>query len=1497
MAFSQILVPYSVNTDIASSLVQADVARFIKNITYSLDDSSVAGEGRGASTGVFKPLQSTEEYLTNLVLPLGVNFPIGSLAVNETKEVYCFIYNSLSNHTIYRIKGDSQTYDIVYQGPELNFQLKPEYFIHKGGAYLEIIYVSDPITGEKLRRSFLQFTDGFNPQRFICVEDSVATQSFNPGLFPYFSGVYDRAYLISMGVPTPSDCINIEESTAGSDGQNNKLLFNTWQFRFLDTDVWGRPSEHGMISNMYAAGDGGCIGQSSTAARCLKLIAPAPAPHINSRQIEYRNCNSTQWYRTETINLYDGSQFGEWWLRPRNPKVDYNAQTHEITYEFCADKECDPIDPNETLRTENPIPTTSNGVAKVGKFTALYGNKYGFIPFSEELKNKLSVTVIPPDPSAVQDNSVNIDVWLEIFNWDLKSNQPIWYDGGQFKNYVWGAFYTPIQYRSTFAYKQFFLNGDQKGFVGYLAGTDVFTISKQYFLSNTGTLTEITDFTQTNIKQYYTPLPSPFPGNNSGNYGNKPNGTFLQKFEFRNIPKGKYIFRLANHQIDPNTDKNYQKTSTYLYGSFPFNSGISNNPINHTLNTLNKNKELIIDACQGDYDGFNQNRILTILDMNAIDADIEQGYVKNTDVEGESQYGVELLKYDGIHGEITSFFTDHNGFFFSATQSEKGYNRNNEIYGYCNCNLIQIFPTFQTGNNENAHTIVYKYLNSTSLCQNYENQPCNYILIKGKVCLCDSEIGIPGVSVVLSRGQVVKTDDNGDFTLIAHDDVLNPNRVDDLYFMTGSCPIKTCEGECLAPIQVTINKCISGCQDREISVITTYGKYNTTRGLLSGGTYPIGITQYDWIDRHSYIQPLGTITIPTITESKAMAPSTLVLNIPPDAVFPETAKYITVSIGEETTIEDYVTWIVDSFQFIDNTGKENVIAPTQIKIYYASLIEYNKQNDYNTTVNWGFISQTTNVPVTADKVQFWLNGDGTFFPKNITALVKYNVDGQYFLINYTEDLKDLKANAIIRLERPKECTGTESYYELCLKIPIINRHAVVESVVLNAFDTYYINRQIPVPTLVPDTDPPEFINEPRIYGTPFEHNSPSDFWGKKCKNLGRPNVKNPYETVLYKEDQVALSGALSPNGQLNYLNYFEDTDAKKIDFSDAKGNGIVALFPQTGSVLFICQNNWFVAGFNDNLLRTKSDGSVQANTINNSFGRPEVKIGNNFGCNLFDKNTIDYYQGLVHWLDTNRLCVVQNNYDICLPISKNGIDGYIRSKINAVKEFNSQNDNRRFFFGSTNPLASEYLLSDKIIGDEYNFNDERDYNVDVPETNRFGIGTKDFRGQYCFCPEMFSFLQSDRNDIQLFSFIGSKPQYHYSTLINKGIGMIYGKRANRIIRVVVSLDSLRKKKGLAIAVVCTESLYFVDQVLTENQKSRILKSQWKKADFGWYAPILCNQDSGGANKNKLMDGEMLQGNYLDIRFVGDPASDTIDSKLQGFLVNIFGQSNNFTTGK
>lgn len=1550
MSIGQKYIPYrGVNTDISNQLMQNDQARFIKNLVYSLDDAAIASDSKGSQTGVFKPLQSNALYIDDLVLPDGYNQTIGYLSSKETKEVYVFVYNSEGNHLIYKLNGYNQTYNIVYHGSELNFILQPENFIAQGGAYLEIVYVTDPVTGDEVKRKFLMFTDGENFQRQIAVEDSIATDSFNPDSFFYFKGDYDPETGINMGVATPNDCIQVIEipRTQADFSLPNNLLFNVWYFRVTYIDVWGRPSEHGIISDAYIPGINDCIGASSFLPRCLNLTFNAPNPFIDSIQIEFMKCGDTQWSISDTLFLYTGSSLGKWWLRQRNPLVNYDSGNNTITYKFCRDKECQPVPVAETSRLFNPLPRQSQSVSKIGDYISLANNKDGFLPFTDAQKAAITFTVLPPPQVGI--NSAIIDILIPIYNPGLNNFQAVLKDGTN--GYIWGD--NNPKHSGARNYQQFFKNKNQSGFGGYLVGTGNFVISTQWYDDGTGNLIQDKSLDGLSIAN---------------------SRVVFERFTFTGVPKGTYVFRLFSHLADPTVDLNYEQTSTTVWGICPFNkTGFVVTPQNRK--TV---QELVINVCNGNYSTLNDTKCLVICDLAAFDPNGGKnignlfggfqlntgkafqatcGYIYETNSNGVDIRPMELMTVTNPHGlsystaltnigsigtigitnpfatsTFTSMVTDHNGFYYYSTE---GANYSFTFRFMYKCQPQQFEEgTGATGLTfKNPIIIDQIKINNHFPYADYSILDCNRTLVEGTVFLAGRGFGIPNVSVILTRSQTAISDANGNYTIIAHDDMTTNPRVDEVIVSTGGCTYTTPNGNCITPQSVVIIRCVT-CVKRVLTIPDFILLFNAQRGLLSGGVYAGGVTGFDWLGRTGFVQPLQNITIPTITESQTIGPSTIQVNIDPAAIFSSDFDYMTLWLTRETTIDSYVDWIVDQVEFIDNTGNINTTSPTQIRIYYASLIEYNKQNNFNTTVTWEFleplpstaVAGTTQTPFQQDTVQFFVNGDGTFFfdgkthistdkPVNITALVKYDQTGQYFLIDYNSALAGLLPNSLIRLSRPRVCTGNEEYFEICTPIKIVNGKASVTSFILNAFDTYYLNRSIPVPTPVNPSNASvvsqtttttknsdgsqtvvtstinetvNTVDEQRQFGFLFEHDAPSNFWGKGCFNGGRGNAKNPYETIIYSTDQVALSGTLSQTGQLNFLNYFDN--ARKFNFSGL--NGITGIYPERGEVLILGQSDWFVVGFNDTLLRANSQGQVLVPSIANTFGQPGNKVGNNYGCQLFDKNSIAKREGRVVWVDTERSSLVLNDYSKSTPVSNQGMSGYYTTKIKSVQQFNVSNGSTRYFVGVINPINNEYLLTDYIIKSNNFINTLRDYNVQVQETTAFGIYTNIFKGSYGFTYEFYAYLDGELNDQQLFSFKNAQPYRHYTTQGTISYGKMHGVTIGRNIRFVVAQEPLKKKMLQSFATYCKQGAYFCDNVISEiGQQSRTLLPNMTSADYGFFGAFLCDQNTQSNSNlpsetgiNKLMDGDLLTGLHFTVDIVGDPAFDNQFSELHGVVV-------------
>lgn len=1494
MAIGRKSLPVKINLDKDSKDMLPNEGRYIKNMTpYMGINGQYDGVTQGFNMNRLKSLQANELYLfVNELATDSNNQVIGRLVSKETNSVFVFVYNDLGNHIIYRINGN-QTYDIVYRGPLLNFIKRPEFFISETNATLEFLDIGNPETGEKGRRSFLFLAHGINYQRHICIEDSIATNSFNENQFPYFSGDYNKEELINMGLSTPKGCVTVKEvewNEEQDNGFNNNLILNTWQFRVRAFDVWGRPSEFSIISDLYVPGINDCLSDNPRLSRCLDLTFDAGIPIYDKFEIAYRNCNSQVWNVDATINLYTGSNIGEWWLRDRNPDVNYSSVNHTITYRFCKNKECRPIPVADTNRLENPLPRQSQAITKIAKFIALGNNLSGFQPFSQELKSKIKFTV--EGPKAGDNNNRNITIYVPIYNEPLDAYQHVFKeDTSQY--YVYGGYNRKGTFIQTNAsprdYDQIFSGVvGQSGFGGYLVGGGA-TISTQVYVNATNEFVDDPNHNGFNLSA---------------------NGITYQKFEFTNVPKGTYIFRLYSHLVNAETNDNYRNRSELVYGVCDFN------PITKKINPTTRKpyKELLIDVCDGDYNSLNDNKVLVIADVAAAGYKATSGNILET----TDGLPVELADVTSLNG-YTSQISDHNGFYWFAT---KGSGRTFVFRIFSKCKPIEF--GFREGGvgmrYVNPILTTIKDINFFTIrpdLSDYPDVPCNRIQIKGRLTLAGTQIGISNAVVSYTRSLPTITDADGNYTLLVHDQGISSRRTDKLIISASGCGYTGIDNTCIAVKEIGFNACAS-CEERIVNVepITLY--YQSQRGPLSGGSYGTGIVGRDWLGRVTFVQDTGYITIPTVIQSKAIAPSKIKVEIDADAFFPDEIVSITPWITQETTIEDYLSWIIDKVEFLDSVGNINNISPTKIKIYYDSINEFNKQNNFNTTTGWQFIPQGETTPRIGDKIEFYINGDGKYFDTLITSLVKYDQAGQYIIIDYSDQLKNLKQNALVRLIRPRECTSeNQPYYEICHPVDIVNNRAVEKEFYLNFFDTYYLSREIPVPSSVnpvntetisvrttetqnadgstttttqTTNETVNYIVDNRSFGFLFEHHSPSNFWGDKCKNIGRVNTKNPYETEIYNVNQIALSGALSVNGQLNYLNYFDVNKMTNLNLPNTTG-GIVALIYEVGVVLIIFQYDQCTVGYDDNLGRVNSDGTFQAPSIDNQFGKPQRKIGNNNGCLLVDKNTISKWNGLVVYVDRTNADLIQHNFSQTESYILGQCASWFKPKLSEI-----QKDENKFLIGGINPFTNEYFLTDTTINNPIFINNERNPDVTKPETNSFDIVTREYRGAFSFIPEYYASLDSDILGKQFFTFKNGQPYSHVNINQNERFNIFYGEKVARVLHTVFVLDGIKKMRPEWIE--NYGNRFFVDRIITDsNQKSRILLDHWIRNNDLYAAPILCDLNTPNdpsykieTGDNKILDGNPIHAGWIDMRFIGDPAEDEFYTQTAGMVLHVYAQT-------
>jgi hypothetical protein len=1500
--FKQDLIgPVDVDSD--ETKIQTNRTFYKKNLTLNVNSNPNSSSNEGINYGVNTPYQGTKSIPLNFDVPAGNNNSIGYYQSFETNEVYFFIYNSNNNHFIYRINGKDGTTQIIYANADLNFQYNPIYFISQGRS---ILYVVTSPTTVASPQKYLLFTDNFNPQRLISVDDSAASNSYSPIDFPYFAkgnNMVEHSYLINLGVAPPMDCVQVASMPRTTDDANkqNLMVNKTWQFRIMFIDIFNRNSEHGVISAPYIAvlGGGSCVSSSSGLPRSVNLSFDSGGPLVNKIQIEYRNCFAntgdltvdSDWKLYDTIDVYDNSDTTlAWYQRPINPAITYDNTTNAITYLFSADKGSLPIDITETNRFFNPLPILSATLGIIDESLFVANNVRGYAPLDPLQLDKLAFDVVLPVSNGCETQITNkkIVVYAQIYSPFNNVCNFIRYDNNI---PVWGYANKPPN--DPESYDQVLANPE--GWVGYLVGTNFSIVSSQV---------QHTPGTNFNLDVYLGP---------NGADMDKIRNQIFQRWEF-SVPAGKYVFRVAGHAALL-TDQ-YASTSTYVSGQGLMNSnGQMTTPI----------KELVIDVCSDDYlsDG-ETDPMLVIWDMTYQTTKLGGTFNNATMlIDGylyEDQQGSSQLKGDlpienvpttlhgkdsatGLESPLEKFGTiktDHNGFFFGATKADTG----TINLDFTDC--VMEHHLYSSSSNNVFANGGHKYHNNLWAYMGTDKFPVQGRReIKGQIVLCTNPLlGLAGQLIIRETGAHAFTDTNGFYTITCHENYDEANDTV-IYGQRGLCSTVTCDGDCspcFSDQTVAYIPCTGGIRVTTLPTLSVNMPGLNIMGPQNGGRYGLGIILMDWMGRSTFVQANDShfVDIPSLLDTHTFNFSTITFNLT-DIVFPDWVCYVSVCITDNLAWQDFISWSVDKVEFVDGAGNVNNASPTQIRITYASLSQYNSQNNFATNTNWQI--QTTNdngesSSVLEDSVEFYINGDGTWFSNTMSTLISYDNKGQSFIINYNDDLSGLLPGALIKFVRPLADSDNIIYRECCPIIPVIDGVAQTLTGNVQYFDSYFIQRQIPVPTtittIVNNADVNTTSIEAMSYSYLYESPSPSDFWGDHCHTRGRIQIKNPFEGQYRIDSEIALSDTATSESFFNGLNYFDPGLVYTYD-KQAWG-AIVVIFAELQSLLVICEHSNFLAAYKDNRIYVDAQGNAVSNTGSNNFGSPQRKPGNPFGCQMIDINTIQKGDGIIIWMDRAKAALVFSNYTDATDISiKGGFKSYMLAKIGAMNELLNQDLTPPIYaHGCIDPKANVYYLTFKFGTENIDRNVDGLIHLNDSETMEIDIAMQSLNCWTSFVPEYFGAIEGFYFKKNIVSIVNGEPWLHHHQDNTIPYNNFYGVQCKKIFGVVVNLSPEKVKTYMCIEVYCKEHRYIIQPVTTESgQVSRLLRKLWDYRNKFWVSDFKCDLNTvfdpsypANITANPLHDGDALYGRWAKLLLLSDGADDALYSELTSVVTYV-----------
>lgn len=663
-------LPIELNMDLDVSRLSASQSSFIKNTRFLLNsnDNNSNNSGNGASigsnVGKITPLISTQ-LISGTQLPDGVNKTIGAYEFKELNEIYWIVQNSNGDDTINLCNSDNGLIKRVYTGNFLNLDKDSAHTIPEHTVFLKIAYYADTIdegvgviSNKKIFEKELIFTDGKNNIRQVNVLASIGSGSFNTDYYaPVYPHLEERADLITLApiAPIYAPTFKLLDRTEQIDGNGigtghsldkdlpNKLFNNAIQlsYQFIYTDE--RQSSVSMYSAPIIVGGTDCAEQvPETQPRCADVTFWVGNAHVEKINIFKRDAPDGTWTLYDTIEKFDCEDNINYWERDINSQWNdfgYNKSKNEITYTFCNNKQCTPVDQSLFTHIENSVPFASQALTPAGDALLLGNNLRDSNNLPCEIIERFSASVQPqPDsPCKIEKRKIVVYMLIKNATYDADGNGDeygfLWGDNSKGTDsaidghYYFGGFgkrnkkgdltNTPkIAVDDRWKdYKQYVpetVDGVVGGFVGLLAGTNRYAISTQVKFN-------LTDCTEENFGILFRDVTKM--GNKNGSFDDVINAlytgeyVFLQKFVFEDVAAGKYVFRVAGHRTG--IDVGYEKTSTYIQGSTELNVCDINEFPNQSV-PLKNTFEWTIDVCNDGYNSLQDNGSVLILEDNTL---------------------------------------------------------------------------------------------------------------------------------------------------------------------------------------------------------------------------------------------------------------------------------------------------------------------------------------------------------------------------------------------------------------------------------------------------------------------------------------------------------------------------------------------------------------------------------------------------------------------------------------------------------------------------------------------------------------------------------------------------------------------------------------------------------------------------------------------------------------------------------------------------------------
>ena len=1456
--------PIAVNLDKSKKYLTPTEAFYMLNRERNINGTGTLG----------KTTPLVANYLAcTIEQPAGDNYGNGYCFSEETNELYWWTYNTNGVNYIARLNGDG-TCQIVYDGDCLPLSAAPEHSIESWRCYLKYDRYCANQHGKQLI-----WTNGDAEIGQLDVEASIATDSFRTPFFTDYCP--DPCAYTEMCVPEPCGPLEGEFVALAADQLDltNKILDVGIKVAFFHIYYDQRESTMSDISTLYYQDSKGCFDIGEGLPRCIKFTVPLGNPMVDKIEIVFSTDNGVTWKSSDIIEKYqpysNSTQY--WYERDLADLADLDLNTCTFSYNFCNDKECNPISPERASRVFNPMPRKPQGLIRIKNALGFYNYIEGNCPIDGSEIEKFEVAINCTPDNCVEEMAT-VTVFAVVHNMLLNKNGFVFRkegsnvddkddenDPARFQAIRSMNATEPIPFAMD-SYGQIF-KGKTRNFIAYVEGTSYWAQMVQYKSArNFVNRSKVGILSGMATKAIAVQVSSEI---DSGAF-------YYQQFELK-VPKGtKGFIRLASHLAENGVPGEGQDTSTFLLGTLP-DIRLYAGPNNISGQVSAYAEELYFDTCSGDqtlYTPF-------VIDDNHIPwqqgshtSSAYAGYL--TDANNVPIEGADIW-YNGSRYAIT----DHNGFYHLyvyGNANKKTITLNVYVEGGCvggfslkkNVTIVGDYGVLTQVDIQLSETDFPGYVDGYFETVNVALVDCN-------------SLPVGGIRIALSGSKYQVTDSvTGIATFEVRNYSTRARSVRGVVMDFNNCFTLDCSDGCNPCMPSTANTLLPACfpstpNTTNVSTSTNLNKEPaliTKKGLKAGGRYPWAVVVKGSCGRISSAYPITVMngSLPTgdnymnipKTQEKDLLSFCSFDYLATGMTLPDWAECVAICRGEN--VNNYeLQWVIDK---IERT------ADRKIKLTIQSL------NDYNATYN--FETNTLYQYIKDDRVEFINNGDGSIFDIATYGLLNYQilspfhdriVSGQtdapadffnQILINDDGKLDDLTIGAKIELQRPKTCTEKPTYYEVAhLDVIEISGQKMLAAPSGNftTFDTYFVTRQIENANPL-ESNPPQ----------QFEHKFPSDFWGHQAtqgfflgiSDIGKPHFTNPFEN----EKRVGRNITVNSETRFNrFGNLVKTLDAPE------QGD-VIAMGIYDGKIgLGIGEFDSFLFQVSDEFLVVGPSGLVQAAPADALVSDTQAKISGIFGCRYQSIGSIFFGDGFVTWIDIAKSAYVKHDFNIAKDISQGKFNTWVKKTVQFMENFNrttATDVEKMRFCTAMNYHTGALQLTAKALNQSGINNEQQPY-ISHKSTLLIEPNAEELLTFASYTPEGYgNIVLNNSTGCAFVSFYNGVPYIH--PIIPIKYNEFFGTAVDAIIGVAINQNPEKIKRPTSIEIQ-SESRFYVLSVKVDdtNFDSFIPPIRVKKTEDKWNADFLCNMNARGGiyGTDPNVAGQKPRGYFCAVTFIRD----------------------------